>query len=246
MVWVNELGQEKTVGPQSLARTRPETMRDTEKIGAVNATWMLSAEAAAPPVVKRRPWARKLASAVLIAAAAGGVAVAARALSQPGTVARPEPPPPPPKPAPPPVKLAIESDPAGARVSLDGQKRCLTPCTLERPGGQAALLRLDKDAYLPWSALVGGPDAQPLKAKLRPKAPSSWGAISLVTGTPANVWVGGKPIGYAAGPGGEDDPLWLPPGETTLELAPLGGGPKLEVKVTVKSGATAQVAVTSP
>ena len=93
---------------------------------------------------------------------------------------------------------------------------------------------------------MGGPDAQPLKAKLRPKAPASWGAISLVTGTPANVWVGGKPIGYAAGPGGA---LWLPPGETTLELVPLGGGPrvaKLEVKVTVKSGATAQVAVTSP
>jgi hypothetical protein len=244
LVWVNQLGED-TIGPQTLARTRPETTRDTQRLGAVDTTSVLSEMIAAPQVVKRRRWPRRAAAFAALAAAGVAAVMVVRANAPPPATPRPVAPPPP-RP-PPPVKLVVESEPPGARVLIDGQQRCLAPCTLERPGGHIARLRLEKDGYLPWTALVMGLEAVPQKAKLRPKPPASWGAIHLTTSIAANVSVGGKPIGFATGPNGNnDEPLPLPPGDVTLDLIPPGGGKPISVQVTVKSGATAEVAVTSP
>ncbi|HKA88326.1 MAG TPA: serine/threonine-protein kinase [Haliangiales bacterium] len=243
LVWVNELGAGKTTGPQPLARTRRETTRDTQRLGAVDTTSVLSSQVIpAAPVVKRRIWPRRAAAIAVMAGAVVAAVLVVRANAPPPPAPRPAAAPAPPKP-PPPIKLAVESDPPGARVLLDGQPRCMAPCTLERPGGQAARLRLEKEGYLPWTALVVGPDAAPQKAKLRPRAPASWGAVRLTTSIAANVAIGGKPIGYATG---GDEPLWLPPGDVTLDLVPPGGGKPVSVPVTVKSGAVAEIAVTSP
>jgi PEGA domain len=147
--------------------------------------------------------------------------------------------PPTPKPVPPPkpVKLVVESEPARARVLVDGQVRCATPCTLDAtPPPATTLLSLEREGYLPWTELVL-PTADGLKVKLRrepPKATS--GQVVFKNGPPANVQMGGKSIGYVTSP---TDGLVLPAGEQTLEV--LLGNKPTEIKVVVKAGQTTEV-----
>ena len=138
------------------------------------------------------------------------------------------------------------SEPAKARVSIDGQVRCATPCTLDAPAPPAAtLVEIDRDGYLPWIELVV-PSADGMKVKLR-REPSAGaaGQVSFKTGERAgqNVLIGGKPIGYATTAA---EPLTLAPGEQVLELQTPGSDKSSEIKVVVKAGQTTDVDLTAP
>src|SRR5262249_47909607 len=84
LVWVNELGAGKTTGPQPLARTRRETTRDTQRLGAVDTTSVLSSQVIpAAPVVKRRIWPRRAAAIAVMAGAVVAAVLVVRAHAPP-------------------------------------------------------------------------------------------------------------------------------------------------------------------
>ncbi len=232
LVWVDRLAD-------PVVRARPESHRDFAAVQLSPVADFIEARVQAiPPSVvrpRRRLPAMVIATLVALAAVTLAVVIGVGGVRRPPAPAAAPPPPPPAPPPRPPVKLAIDSEPAHARVLVDGQVRCETPCTLEVPP-LATTLRLARAGFLEWSALVV-PGGEPVKARLRRELPRGTAGQVTVAGPPANVLVDGKAIGYATSAG---VPLVLPPGEHTLAVA-VPGGETREIHVAVKAGATTTV-----
>jgi hypothetical protein len=150
---------------------------------------------------------------------------------------------PPPPPAPPPeaakATLVVESTPAGASVTVDGQERgCATPCTLDGLSPTSPLLlRLDKEGFLPWSGLVTPSTTQKRVARLRaaPADASRFASLVLRGDVPAEVLVDGAEVGHVTTAG----PLPIAPGTHAITLVGASGA-KAELKVTFKPGETVE------
>jgi len=177
-----------------------------------------------------------------LAAVAVAVALTAREPEAPPAAATVAPAPPP-KPRPPNVPVEVDSEPTGARVLLDGQVRCMTPCTLQSAAGEPRVITVEKDGFLPWWALIV-PGGAATRARLRREPPDGrWGVVTFRNAPPANLLVDGKPVGYATTVA---HPVALPPGEHRLTLVPPAGGAGRELAVTVEAGAAVQVEVPTP
>jgi eukaryotic-like serine/threonine-protein kinase len=266
LLWVDELARSGTEPPpaQPLRHRRTETHNETGRLSSIELTSVIAADlekfaservehlGTAPVSTGRsRIRGRVLLVAALLLVTGVGVALAIGFTGpnlQSTNVAAPAPAPKPPRPPPPPppAKLVVESDPPKARVLVEGQARCTTPCTLDGiPASAPVLVRLERDGYLPWIALVQAADpAQATqRAKLRRDpasagARSPWGLVSIRSASPGNVLVNGKPVGWVTSAG----PLPLPAGDAVVAVA----GQKSEAKITVKAGATTQVELPSP
>jgi hypothetical protein len=181
---------------------------------------------------------------MLLGAGVGvAIAVSGPRLEPPPPTARPHTGTIQPVPAPPPSgSLMVKSTPAGARVLVEKRERCRTPCRVEGLSTvSTTVIRIELDGYLPWSSLVDLGKGQPeriAKLRERPSDLSKWGALLIRANAPADVLVGGAPIGHVTTEG----PLELPSGETTLTLVGAGGA-KVDTKVNVKAGETVSVDV---
>jgi serine/threonine protein kinase len=171
LVWVDQLGSSAAAAPAApLARARVEAAPDFAKVELAPVEEFMAArvESIAPSVVRARPRVPALRLVTLGALVAVVVAVVVGTRGQGRT---PEPAPPAPAPAPPatpppkPVKQAIESDPPHARVFVDGQIRCATPCTVDLPPAPTTV-RVALDGFVDWSEVVV-PGAEPVKVHLR-------------------------------------------------------------------------------
>jgi hypothetical protein len=145
------------------------------------------------------------------------------------------------------ARLTIESDPAGARVIVEGEVRCKTPCTLDGLSATVPLvIGVEREGYLPWSTLVDlGQVAQARRqAKLRrePGPGARWGKVLVKASAPAEVLVNGAPIGHVTSTG----PLALPAGPTELTMVTASGVTTRRVTVEVPPGATVEAAVSLP
>src|SRR6185436_11033171 len=49
-----------------------------------------------------------------------------------------------------PRHIVIVSTPAGARVAIDGQRRCTTPCGLTLLPAEQVLVEVASEGYIPW------------------------------------------------------------------------------------------------
>jgi serine/threonine protein kinase len=195
----------------------------------------------APDLVRARPQRKKSmlptwTIAVVLVFVGVGIALAI-GLSGPGVdpprpAARPKPM------APPPVvtraptgEIAVESSPSKARVVIEGEERCKTPCTVKNLATAApVVVKVEKDGYLPWYALVDLGQLANAKrsARLRsnPKKEGNWGKVLIKSPAPCEVWVDGKAVGHVTTAG----PLSLPAG-------------KVELTMVAASGATGRVAI---
>jgi len=251
LVWVDKLDERQEPAPVAVPRARPQTNReDPSRLAAVKLSPVedfmnARVQSIAPSVVKPPRRVPSLVIAVIVALALvsmaivigmGGLERAPAQTKEAQPAAKPAPPPKP-------VKLAVESDPPRARVLVDGQTRCATPCTLDAPAPPAAtLVSIERDGYLPWTELVV-PTADGLKAKLRREpAKGSAGQVVFKNAPAANVLLGGKPIGYVTN---ATEPLTLPAGEQLLQIVPPQGKPT-EVKVTVKAGQPTEIDLGNP
>jgi hypothetical protein len=199
-----------------------------------------------PPVREKRPLFLWLLPILMLFAGAG-VAVAI-AMSGPTLV--PEDPtqrprtPPQPEVSPSSGKLAMSSEPAGARVLVEKRERCKTPCTVDKLSTVSpTVVRLELDGYLPWSGIVdlGRSPSRAAALRKRPAPGAKWGAVLIHANSPAEVLVDGKEIGHVTTEG----PLELPAGSAQLTLVAAGGA-RREEKVTVKVGETLALDVSIP
>jgi tRNA A-37 threonylcarbamoyl transferase component Bud32 len=180
---------------------------------------------------------------VVFGSAAVALAVALTSRKKEAPPAAVPAPAPAPAPAPPSVPVEVDSDPPGARVLLDGQVRCMTPCLLEAPAGESRVITIEKDGFLPWWALVVPDAARGARADARLRRvplEGRWGVVTFRNAPPANLLVDGKPVGYATSVA---HPVALPPGDHRLTLVPVAGGAPRELAVTVEPGEAAQVDV---
>ncbi len=143
--------------------------------------------------------------------------------------------PPPPMPASAKATLVVESSPAGAKVTVDGQARgCATPCTLDDLSATSPLvLRLDKPGFLPWSGLVNPSTTPRRTARLRvaPADPSRLATLILRGNVPAEVLVDGAEVGHVTTAG----PLPIPPGTHEITLVAASGA-RASLRLTLKAG----------
>jgi hypothetical protein len=97
------------------------------------------------------------------------------------------------------AKLVIESEPAGARVELDGRAAGQTPLTVGAVVAGGHVVKIQRDGYEPWSArfeVTGwGDRTMELRARLRPRSRSTPGIARPVLPVPMPR----MPVGLALG-----------------------------------------------
>ncbi len=129
--------------------------------------------------------------------------------------------------------IRVESQPPGAQVLVDGERRGLTPLVLEHMAGRPRL-RLERDGYRAWSGQVVADGAVTVRAELVP----DFGGLEVTSKPPgARLYVDGKIQGKT--------PLRLtgvPTGRHEIRLIGADGVPVVR-QVTVVSGEVAKVAV---
>jgi hypothetical protein len=253
LLWVDRLG-----GRQPLARARSiaELPAPRDGIGRFASMELrpveefIAARVITIEPTEARPRRRlgRLAGVLGLGAAAVAVAIAltAREPDPPPAAAATPAPAAPPRPRAPSVPVEVDSDPGGARVLLDGQVRCMTPCTLQAAAGEPRIITVEKEGYLPWWALVvpARDGSGPTQARLRRAPPDGkWGVVTFRNAPPANLLVDGRPVGYATSVA---HPVALPPGPHRLRLVPPAGGAGPELAVTVEAGAAVEVEVPAP
>jgi hypothetical protein len=138
-------------------------------------------------------------------------------------------------PAPPPTLLQIDSEPPGARVLVDRIERCLTPCQVGGlPSRAPTIVRLERDGYLPWTAIVDPAGAVSVhrvaRLRLRPTPGEAWGAVRITGPGIAEVRQGDVELGHVTSEG----LLELPAGAAVLTL--VGATSTRTVAVTVPAG----------
>jgi hypothetical protein len=160
LVWLDQLDE-------PVARARREDHPDFSAVALAPVAEFVAARVTgiAPSVV--RPRRRRPALVLVTLCALAAVAVVliqaggSRSAPAPAPAAAPPAPAPPPRP---PVKLAVDTDPPHARVQIDGQVRCQTPCTLDVPPAPTTL-RLSLDGFAEWSEVVV-PGGEPVRVRL--------------------------------------------------------------------------------
>lgn len=129
--------------------------------------------------------------------------------------------------------IRVESQPPGAQVLVDGERRGLTPLVLEHMAGRPRL-RLERDGYSAWEGQVVANGAVTVRAELVP----DFGGLEVTSKPPgARLYVDGKVQGKT--------PLRLtgvPTGRHEVRLIGADGVPVVR-QVTVVSGEVAKVAV---
>jgi TonB family protein len=137
--------------------------------------------------------------------------------------------------------LRIDSEPSGARVSVNGQARGQTPLRLDELPFGAYKIRVEQKGYEAQTRAVSldaaSPSAEVRVALARPAAPASGAADILSTPSGATVSVDGRPVGRTPLSG-----LKLKPGTRRIEVA-LDGHETWTGSVDVAAGETGRVDV---
>jgi TonB family protein len=200
----------------------------------VPATWVLGAAATAALALAVVAWALWPRSRSGRAEEAG---VAASLVASPAAAASPASTPPPP----PLGTLLVESEPAGARVSVNDEMEGETPLRLSDLPFGVYEVRVERKGYEPQErdvSLSAGAAAGELRFVLaRPPAPPQGEADVVSTPSGAAVSVDGRPVGTTPLTG-----LRLRPGRRRLEVA-LDGHETWTQTVDVAAGGTGRVEV---
>ena len=143
----------------------------------------------------------------------------------------------PPPPTPPVLaKLAVDSEPVGASVSLDGQRLSATPAQISLDPAKDHKLVVSLEGYAAQELrLPAGKIPASLQLTLEPAGPP--GSLAVVSSYPVDVIWKGKLLAK-----GQVSPkVNLPPGRHALQVVSPSHFLKKDVGVEIKSGATAGV-----
>lgn len=218
-----------------------------------------AAPARPKPVAAAAPWIVAVAGALLLAAVGSGAFLLfgrGRPEARPGTPAQPAPAPPaaaaattpsarptsvaPTEPAPDsrpsaaaaPLKLAVNSEPAGATLTLDGSRVGTTPAEIAVDPSRDHKLTAASAGYASQDVtLVAGRIPRSLDLTLEPAGPP--GTLHVVSAYPVDVLWKGKLLAK-----GEVSPrVSLPPGRQTILVVSASHFVRREASLDVKSGA---------
>jgi hypothetical protein len=159
---------------------------------------------------------------------------AAPAPVKPSAAPASEPAAPPPKPAAAaPSKLDVQSEPAGASVSVDGQRQGVTPVQVSLDPRSEHRLTVSLDGHTTQELrLPAGKLPPSLALTLVPAGPP--GTLAVVSAYPLDVVVRGKPLAKSQA----SPRLSLPPGRHTVSILAPAQFLRKDVVVDVKSGET--------
>lgn len=132
------------------------------------------------------------------------------------------------------LKLAVESDPAGASLTLDGVRVGQTPAEISVDATADRKLVVALDGYAPQEVkLPAGRIPPSLSLTLEPSGPP--GTFAVVSSYPVDVAWKGKPLARAQ----VSPRVSLPPGRHSLQVTSSSHFLRREVTVEIKSGGSA-------